>query len=390
MTVTTQKKPTCPECNESKRVILDGCRYPNGEKIQRYLCKNCGFRFSERNVINKTEQRCVYQISALKTKRVKNLVRVEQTEEIGRKARCVTDIKSQLVNFSWYLQKIGRSEATIRTYTNYVKNISKHGDLNDTESIKGVIATHYKDRNTKNLATYSYHAYLKFVGGQWEKPSYKSEHKQVFIPTKAEIQLAINSGKKENIAFTTFLYETGARTNEATRLEWTDINRERKQVNIKSSKNGFARTVTITTELIEMLFSLPKNQNRVFSNRSKNARRSSFRHRMETLSRKHGNPRLLKIHLHTLRHCKALNEYHKTKDLLHVKAVLGHKSINTTMRYVQLYTETFGNLEPQNFISSVASTKEERQQLIESGFEWVGQDNNGLTYFRKLKQTDVV
>ena len=139
-----------------------------------------------------------------------------------------------------------------------------------------------------------------------------------------------------------------------------------------------------------MLFSLPKNQNMVFSNCSKNARRSSFRHRMETLARKHGTPRFLKIHLHTFRHCKALNEYHKTKDILHVKAVLGHKSINTTMRYVQLYTEIFGKLEPQNFISKVATTKEERQKLIESGFEWVGQDNNGLTYFRKLKETDVV
>jgi site-specific recombinase XerD len=139
-----------------------------------------------------------------------------------------------------------------------------------------------------------------------------------------------------------------------------------------------------------MLYNLPKNNNMVFPNRSKNARRSSFRHRMQTLSRKHNNPRFLKIHLHTFRHCKALNEYNKTKDILHVKAVLGHRSINTTMRYVGLYSEIFGKLESQNFISKVASTKEDRQKLLESGFEWVGQDNEGLTYFRKLKQTDVL
>ena len=55
------------------------------------------------------------------------------------------------------------------------------------------------------------------------------------------------------------------------------------------------------------------------------------------------------------------------------------------MRYVELYTEIYGDLQPENYITKVASTKEERKMLIESGFEWVGQDNEGLTYFRKPK-----
>jgi hypothetical protein len=56
-----------------------------------------------------------------------------------------------------------------------------------------------------------------------------------------------------------------------------------------------------------------------------------------------------------------------------------------TQRYVELYTEIYGDLKPENYISKVASTKQERQMLIESGFEWAGQDNDGLTYFRKPK-----
>ncbi len=31
-------------------------------------------------------------------------------------------------------------------------------------------------------------------------------------------------------------------------------------------------------------------------------------------------------------------EYHKTKDILHVKEILGHKSINNTILYTQLVT----------------------------------------------------
>ncbi|GAJ11461.1 unnamed protein product, partial [marine sediment metagenome] len=51
----------------------------------------------------------------------------------------------------------------------------------------------------------------------------------------------------------------------------------------------------------------------------------------------------------------------------------------------ELYIEIYGNLQQENYVSKVASTKDERKMLIESGFEWVGQDNDGLTYFRKPK-----
>jgi len=67
----------------------------------------------------------------------------------------------------------------------------------------------------------------------------------------------------------------------------------------------------------------------------------------------------------------------------YVKRILGHKSITTTQTYVDLYEEIYSDLEPENFISEVASTEKVRRQLIESGFEWIGQDIDGLTYFRK-------
>jgi site-specific recombinase XerC len=34
-------------------------------------------------------------------------------------------------------------------------------------------------------------------------------------------------------------------------------------------------------------------------------------------------------------------EYHKTKDIMHVKEVLGHKSIQNTMIYINLEQTTF-------------------------------------------------
>jgi len=42
------------------------------------------------------------------------------------------------------------------------------------------------------------------------------------------------------------------------------------------------------------------------------------------------NPRILKITFHTLRHWKDTMEYNRTKDILYVKQVLGHKRIENT------------------------------------------------------------
>ena len=72
----------------------------------------------------------------------------------------------------------------------------------------------------------------------------------------------------------------------------------------------------------------------------------------------------LKIHFHTFRHCKALKEYHKTKSMQHVKRVLGHKSILTTQRYVDLYEEIYSDLKPDNFICEVASTSKDAKNSL--------------------------
>lgn len=72
--------------------------------------------------------------------------------------------------------------------------------------------------------------------------------------------------------------------------------------------------------------------------------------------------------------------YHKTKDILYVKKLLGHKSINSTLLYTQLI-----NFEGDEYDVKVAETKMDRIALLEAGFEWVGEDDTGLTYFKKRK-----
>jgi len=40
--------PACPQCG-SKRVWKDGLRYTSFGAIQRYICRTCGYRFSDPN-----------------------------------------------------------------------------------------------------------------------------------------------------------------------------------------------------------------------------------------------------------------------------------------------------------------------------------------------------
>jgi len=51
------------------------------------------------------------------------------------------------------------------------------------------------------------------------------------------------------MTFSLFLYEIGARFNEAERLEWSDINAEKLRVKVKASKHGNEGTIKISKRL---------------------------------------------------------------------------------------------------------------------------------------------
>jgi hypothetical protein len=76
-------------------------------------------------------------------------------------------------------------------------------------------------------------------------------------------------------------------------------------------------------------------------------------------------------------------EYHRTKDIIHVKEILGHKSIENTMVYINIEKALF-QYKNDEFYCKTASTVEEATKLIEVGFEYVTTFNN-VMLFRKRK-----
>lgn len=288
------------------------------------------------------------------------------------------------MNYILYLKRLGRKDSTIETYNSYITILSK-SNLDNPDDIALFINENWKENSTRSVAVSAYDAYLKSVGKTWNKPKYKPESKKPFIPTDEELLQAVMTGKKNSIAFSKLLYETGCRTNEAERLQWDDIDYARKKVYIRASKRGNARFISASDILLNMLSRLPRtNKENVFPKRGRNARRVSFSKRMKRLARLTNNKRYRKIHFHTFRHVFALRTYHRTKDILHVKTLLGHRSLLTTQRYVELYSQIYDINKPDQFITKIAATKEERCALINDGWTFVKNDGDDW-YFRKPK-----
>ena len=76
-------------------------------------------------------------------------------------------------------------------------------------------------------------------------------------------------------------------------------------------------------------------------------------------------------------------EYHETRDVVHVKQLLGHKSIGNTMKYINIEQAIFTESEDK-FHVKVADSLEDERKLLEVGYEFVT-DINGKKLFRKRK-----
>jgi integrase len=182
--------------------------------------------------------------------------------------------------------------------------------------------------------------------------------------------------------FTRVVKETGARSGEIWSLTWEDVDFERNIIQINYPEKGSrARSIKVNGQTISVLSRLPRNSRFVFRSSPENKLKnflSYFIRKKKQIAPKLCNPILKAITWRSLRHFKGTMEYHKTKDILYVKELLGHVNIQNTLVYTHLV-----NWDTDDFICKVAKTLDEVVNLIESGFEYVCSQQDLL--FRKRK-----
>jgi integrase len=292
------------------------------------------------------------------------------------------DLKGKIVEYLWYMKKQGYAETTFETYAKILEMLVRLGaDLKDPESVKEAIAKKTCGKGRKWNLVKAYTLFLKMQGLTWEKPKYYPVEKVPPIPTEKQIDDLIAGCSRQIPLFLQILKETGARRGEAFNIQWTDIDLNTSTIRITPEKGSNPRAFAISPKLIKMLAIQPnEHKGKIWKYRSVTTLEATFRKQRKRIAYKLQDPKLLQIHFHIIRHWKATIEYAKTKDLLYVQKLLGHKNIKTTIRYTQLLTL------PQNeeYICKTATTIEEATQLIEAGFQYIT-DINNTKLFRKLK-----
>jgi len=397
----------CPECG-SLRLWKDGLHYLKDGTVQRWLCRNCGYRFSK----DKADETSAlspprndfknFGKSAIssKNKSGKNKGKAKQANVIVEKqtlkmrmknekraagaTATETDVKGKIFEYAWWMKKQGYSPSTIESRIRKLKRLANLGaNLLDPESVKDVIAKQAWKTSTKANVSNIYGCFIKLNGLDWNPPIYKPNYEMPFIPTEAEIDQLIAAAGKKLAALLQLIKETGIRIGEACRLRWIDLDSAQHTLRVQAEKNSKPRIFHVSESLLGMLNALPRKSERIFPNNPRSLE-TWFRTYRNRLAHKLGNPRLKQITFHTLRHWKATMEYHKTKDILHVKEFLGHRSLDSTLTYINIERAIFGAGEHSEFHVKTAQTPEEVKALLEVGFEYIC-EKDGLLFFRKRK-----
>jgi integrase/predicted RNA-binding Zn-ribbon protein involved in translation (DUF1610 family) len=369
----------CPSCGGTK-LYRDGIRYlADGSQVQRWLCRACGFRFSESSLNN-----C--QTKKEGGAHGKKALAVEAEKEMEKREAGATeqaaDVKGALVQFMWWLKKQGYSDATVKTRVKFLKCFAKNNvDIYNPEAVKEFICR--MDRwsvGYKELAVESYSSFLTMIGKPWSPPRYRRVPKLPFIPQETELEQLTACFNTGMAALLLLLKETGVRIGEAVRLEWRDIDFEAGTIRITPEKGSEPRIFRLSGRLLSMLKRLQEKagSTRVFP--SKSCVEAYFYRKRKQIAAKLCNPRLLQISFHTFRHWKATMEYAKTKDILHVMKLLGHRNIQNTLVYTQLV-----NFESDEYICKAARSLRKPHNWLKAASNMSAQHLKELCCFRKRK-----
>lgn len=453
-----QPSITCPECG-SPRIWKDGLRYVKTETaelpIQRYLCRDCGRRFSEtmdlkiklnvssqgfeqsnpgnnllqanilsgdlpiqpvvKNPSFKGSEDVASQLSSKQTmvgkhintfvdysrehqvcvtelKDAKNLVGVEsQLQEAKRGATTLStaETKGKIVEYSWFMKQEGYKPACIKSYTSSIEKLVRKGaNLMDPQQVKRTIGSvdTWCD-GTKKCMAEAYNVFTRMEHLTWEKPRFKPRSKLPFIPTMQELDQLITGCGRIMRAYLRGLKETGADPGELFMLEWKDVDFKRKKVSINFPvKNHNPRILKVSAEWLMMLSKLPRKSTRIWTAQY-DSHYNNFHQRRRRLAHEYGNPRLQQICFRTFRHWKGTMEYHVTKDILHVKEMLGHKTVKSTEIYIHLEAQLFESLESEYEVRRARSIKG-MLALAAVGFQKFD-EVDGVHLYKKPRAVDI-
>jgi len=187
-------------------------------------------------------------------------------------------------------------------------------------------------------------AVLKATGSSLQVARLKEPKGRVRWLRPDEAQSLVNACSPHLRPLVAFLFSTGARVGEALFLDWRNVDLSRAHVTFERTKNGEARGVPLTAELVAMLANLPTRSGAVFR-RPDGRSYSDFRDEGDTSAgsriktafagacRRAG---IADFHPHDCRHTWATWHYERNRDLIGLMHDGGWKSLRMVERYAHV------------------------------------------------------
>jgi integrase/predicted RNA-binding Zn-ribbon protein involved in translation (DUF1610 family) len=399
--------PLCPQCG-SKKVWRAGLRYHKfGDQIQRWLCRDCGLRFSDPEDVARAkiafEKAVKMESKSLKSdadivftrqicvKETKNLVALEELstsagtpqpkkkKKFGAKSDVSDEVRALVAVYRSWLDKEGYCKGG--HYPNNLIRLAGLGaDLSDPESVKVIIGNLNVRNGTKLQYVYAYDAFARMMKISWEPPHYKQEEIIPFVPDESELnQLIAACHSKRMVAYLQCLKETFADPGEVLRIRRKDVSGNIITINFPV-KGHLPRQLQVSHKLIAMLNTLPEKSESFFPT-SYHVMWSCYEKVRKRAAEIQKNPRLLQIELRTFRHWGGTMLAHYTNgNVLMVKKLLGHKRIENTMKYIGMI-----HFEDDEFEVTTATTVEEAKEALSVGYDYIT-EKSGIMLFRRPRR----
>lgn len=252
----------------------------------------------------------------------------------------------------------GLTGHTIKSYSTYIRayllyletTLHKLPEDVSWQELRDFVFFIQKERSLADRTVNTCISQLRFftlyvLHKQWDTyqlPFRKFDTYLPFVPTKAEVLTFISTlPDLKQKAMVALMYSAGLRIGEVCHLKYQDIHRKQMSIHISHSKNRSDRYAILSKEALSILteywFSYQKPQNWLFpQQRGADKPIDTFYLSRHIYSHEERLGWTHRLTCHSFRHAFGTHLYENGTDLLTIKALLGHKSLNSTTIYVQL------------------------------------------------------
>ena len=284
---------------------------------------------------------------------------LRENKILNQAKREVPGFEELLDRFERTVSVLGRSQSTFNNYSRHVAAISLYfGKIPtelDPEQVHDYLFYLQKKSKTPSQTYFKHCVYglrflLKSEGLPYEflrLPSIKHDKKLPVVLSKEEVWAMLKNAKllKHKILIG-LLYGCGLRCMEVRSVRLPDLDFDRKQLKVVQGKGKKDRYVPLSEHLIrglKMYIECEKPQEYLFNGQPIERAGGDFDSRYSQRGVQWAVKQVAKaagvikdVHTHTLRHSYATHLLEDGMDIMTLKDLLGHQSIETTMEYLHI------------------------------------------------------